>query len=225
MNVFFITGIDTDSGKTIATGHIAAYLQRIGKRVITQKIVQTGCEGIAEDLVTHRNIMGCGLLPEDKNRSTCPQVFPYPASPHLSAALANEQINIPAIQSATKKLAQDFDYVLLEGAGGLHVPLNEKMHIIDYIKQQQLPVILVSSSRLGSINHTLLSLEVLAKRNIVLKGLVYNHYPQESELIFQDTRLVLQRALRQFYKPAAFWELPVIKKERQTAVSFEGLEE
>lgn len=221
MYTFFITGIDTDSGKTMATGHLAAYIKRQGKRVITQKMIQTGCKGIAEDLLTHRTLMGTQLLEEDKQGYTCPQVFSYPASPHLAAALENKEVNIEAIRLSTKQLCQKFDYVLLEGAGGLHVPLTKDMHIIDYVEQQQLSTLLVTSSKLGSINHTLLSLEVMQKRNIKLKGLIYNHYPKESEVIFKDTKVVLQRMLTKFYPKAFFWHLPIIDKE--TIVSFEGI--
>lgn len=222
MNTFFVTGIDTDAGKTIVTGHIAAYLKSIGKRVITQKMVQTGCEGIAEDILTHRKIMGTELLAEDHERMTCPQTFSFPASPHLAAALENRNINLKAIEVATTQLQELFEYVLIEGAGGLHVPITEQVHVIDYIEEQQLPVILVTSSKLGSINHTLLSLEVLKNREIPLKALVYNHYPKASENIFEDTKKLLQKQLPKFYPNAHFWELPVCGEE-QVFADFHGI--
>ena len=94
MTVLFISGIDTDIGKTIATGLLAKALYQKGHKVITQKLVQTGCRDIAEDLITHRNIMGMPLQRIDKEGVTCPYVFSKPASPHLSSALELSLIHI-----------------------------------------------------------------------------------------------------------------------------------
>ena len=72
---YFVTGIDTDAGKSIVTGVLARALSARGERVITQKFIQTGCDGLSEDIETHRRIMGIGLLPEDEDGTTCPIVF------------------------------------------------------------------------------------------------------------------------------------------------------
>ncbi len=222
MPVYFITAIDTDAGKSIATGYLAKYLKEQGERVITQKMVQTGCKGIAEDILMHRKIMGMELIEEDRNRITCPQVFDYPASPHLSAAIQGTHVDVKAVEESTRLLQEKYNYVLLEGAGGLHVPLNDRMNIIDYVQWQQLPVILVTSSRLGSINHTLLSLEVMKHRGIELKGLVYNHYPRKSGLIFNDSVKIFRKFLDQWHPHAHLWHLPEIKGQNES-VLFEGL--
>ena len=67
---YFVTGIDTDAGKSIVTGVLARALSARGERVITQKFIQTGCDGLSEDIETHRRIMGIGLLPEDEDGTT-----------------------------------------------------------------------------------------------------------------------------------------------------------
>ncbi|WP_335855466.1 dethiobiotin synthase, partial [Acinetobacter baumannii] len=112
----------------------------------------------------------------------------YPASPHLATRLDNREIDFQKIENATQTLAERFEIVLLEGAGGLMVPLTTSLLTIDYIAQHQFPVILVTSGRLGSINHTLLSLEALKSRGLKLKALVYNLKDESKDpLISQDT--------------------------------------
>ena len=74
MNVFFVSGIDTGIGKTVATGVFAKKLAEKGANPITQKLIQTGCEGISEDILEHRKVMGIPLRPEDRDFTTCPYV-------------------------------------------------------------------------------------------------------------------------------------------------------
>ena len=84
-NVYFISGIDTNIGKSYATGFIARTWNSEGRRTITQKLIQTGNTGMSEDIELHRRIMRCGLLPEDREGLTMPEIFSYPCSPHLAA--------------------------------------------------------------------------------------------------------------------------------------------
>lgn len=226
MSVFFISGIDTDIGKTYATAALAqALLQQTqqassnnaansdSKSVITQKLVQTGCEDIAEDIITHRAMMGIALQEVDYQGLTCPYVFKKPASPHLSSALEDRLIKPEVIAQATKQLSDGYDIVLLEGAGGLMVPLTESLLTIDYVASQGYPVILVTSGRLGSISHTLLSIEALAKRQIPLHAVIYNQWQPNKYLaseyepdsdITDDTQAYLQAYLKQHH-PQTYW--------------------
>ena len=91
--ILFVGGIDTDIGKTVATGWLAAKLMRQGFSVITQKIVQTGCTGISDDILVHRRLQNLPLLPEDTDGTTCPYLFGYPCSPHLAARMAGARID------------------------------------------------------------------------------------------------------------------------------------
>lgn len=196
--IFCISGIDTDIGKTIATGLMAKALKNSGVNVITQKFVQTGCEGISEDIIRHREIMGCGLLEVDKDLTTCPYVFRVPCSPHLAARLDGRKILIDRIASCMNVLTETFELVLLEGAGGLLVPVSEETTFLDYIQAHKLPVILVTSSRLGSINHTLASFDILSRRGITLAGVIYNHDPETDRRITIDTKDVIFRFLAKY---------------------------
>ena len=210
--VYFISGIDTEIGKTYATGYLAKLWTAQGQRVITQKLVQTGNVNVSEDIAKHREIMGTGWFPEDHEKLTMPEIFSYPASPHLATRLDGRALDFAKIEAATKLLAERFDVVLLEGAGGLMVPLTAEILTIDYIAQHQFPVILVTSGRLGSINHTLLSLEALKHRGLDLYAVVYNLYHQSNDpIISKDTADYLKNYLAQHFPTAEWIELGEIQ--------------
>ena len=216
MSVLFISGIDTDIGKTYATGIIAKALMQQGKNVITQKLVQTGVAidansnevGIADDIITHRQLMGMALQPCDLGYTTCPHRYQKPASPHLSAKLAGQTLDPKRITDATQSLQADYQVVLLEGAGGLLVPITEDLLTLDYIASQNYPIVLVTSGRLGSINHTLLSLEAIKSRGLTIHSVVYNHIhdnaAQTDAQIAASTIDFLQNYLAEHY-PTAHW--------------------
>ena len=194
--VFCVTGIDTDIGKTIVTGLLAKAVLQTGKKIITAKAVQTGCEGISEDIIYHRKQMGCELFDEDREGITCPYLFKVPCSPHLAADIEGREINPGVITANIDLLKKRYELVLLEGAGGLFVPLTGDHLMIDFFKSNDWPVILVSSSRLGSINHTLASIEALRSRDMELSGLVYNCFTDTDPRIERDSLQVISRSLK-----------------------------
>lgn len=209
MTTYFITGIDTDIGKTYATGVLAHHLLTCcGKSVITQKLIQTGVTSdIADDIITHRTLMGVDLYEVDKDGTTCPITLAKPASPHLSARLENRTIDVCQIDNATRLLERQFDTVLLEGAGGVLVPLTNHLLTLDYIKTHDYPVIVVTSARLGSINHTLLTLEAIHARGLRLFAVVFNHHFDTDGDISADTLNFLQNHVRENYPTALFLRL------------------
>lgn len=191
--VYFVSGIDTNVGKSYATGILARELAAAGRRVITQKLVQTGCADSSEDIELHRRIMGVAPTREDIDKTTAPEIFTYPCSPHLATAIDGREIDFDRIDAATATLEERYDIVLLEGAGGLMVPLTCDMLTIDFIGHRRYPVLLVTSGRLGSINHTLLSLEALERRGIEVTALLYNAYPSlDDKTIERDTKDYLE---------------------------------
>lgn len=197
-SVIAITGIDTDIGKTVATGLLGRYILGQGKRAITQKLVQTGCVGLAEDILVHRRLMGQELQPEDHQGLTCPYVFAKPCSPHLAASLAGQVIDPAVIRQATRTLAARYEMVLLEGAGGLLVPLTEELTFLDYLEQEACPLIVVSTPRLGSINHTLSVLELVRNRGLTVLGIIYNRYQESDPVIAEDSARIFSRYLRRY---------------------------
>ncbi len=212
--VYFISGIDTSIGKTYATGYLAKLWQAAGQQLITQKLIQTGNVDFSEDIQQHRELMGVELLEQDHSKLTMPEIFSYPASPHLASQIDGRAIDFAKIKAATAALASQFDTVLLEGAGGLMVPLTTEMLTIDYIAAQQYPVILVTSGRLGSINHTLLSLEALKARQLQLYAIAYNLNDESQDaLISQDTAAYLKSYVAANFPEAQWIDIPVLSAE------------
>lgn len=212
-NVYFVSGIDTDAGKSYATGFLARELNANGKRTITQKFIQTGNVGYSEDIDLHRRIMGISHTEEDREGLTMPEIFSYPASPHLASRLEKRSINFQKMECATLELSNRYDIVLLEGAGGLMVPLTEELSTIDYVAQKQYPLIFVTSGKLGSINHTLLSFEAIRNRGIVLDTVMYNLYPtMEDKTIQEDTMNFIRTHLEKHFPNTKFMFVPDFNK-------------
>lgn len=201
---FFISGIDTDCGKTFITGHLARNLHKQGYSVITQKLVQTGCELLSEDIIEHRRIMGISLQSADTDGTTCPYNFAFPASPHFSAELENTKIDTHIITQSTEKLLEHYETVLIETAGGLCVPLSETVLCCDYIAQQGHELILVTSSKLGSINHSLLSFALCKQLHIPLYAVVYNMLPNVHEAISENTKQFLKNYVKRKFPNTQF---------------------
>lgn len=205
--VYFISGIDTEIGKTVATGYLAKQLLDQGINVITQKLVQTGNVGQSEDIIKHRQMMG-KTFPEDEQGLTAPQIFSYPASPHLATKLDGRALDFTAIEQATEVLQSRYDVVLLEGAGGLMVPLTEEKLSIDYVAEKKYPIILVTSGRLGSINHTLLSLFAIQQYQLDVYAVVFNCvHDAQDQMIADETKRYLKNYLKQNFSHAKWIEL------------------
>ena len=194
--VYFISGIDTGIGKTVVAGRMCRALQEAGRDWISVKMVQTGCDGFSEDLDAHRALAGVGRFPEDEEGLTAPQIFKFPASPLLAAGLEGRTVDLKRIAASVETCAKRHEIVIVEGAGGLLVPLTEETLTADFVAEQRWPLILVASGRLGAINHILLSMEAAKARGIPFAGIVMNDYPQTDPLLFEDARKAVARALK-----------------------------
>ncbi len=219
---YFISGIDTECGKTYVTARLASYLRHRGISVITQKPIQTGCEMVADDLVEHRKVMGCSALPEDREGRTCTYLFKLPASPKLAAQQENKTIDLEKINDDTKYLLSRYNIVLIEGAGGLMVPLTNRYMTIDYIAEKRLPLLLVASGRLGGINHALLSIDACLNRGIDLRSVIFNRYGEESA---ENGKLLADDALSEItaFAREAYPHIDIV--DFRSSDSFWGAEE
>ena len=207
---YFISGIDTDAGKSYVTGWLARRYMDRGLSVVTQKFIQTGNDLYSEDIELHRSIMGIDPLPEDIDHTTAPVIFSYPASAQLAASIDNREIDLNVIDNATATLSSRYDIVLIEGAGGLMVPITDDFLTIDYISSRNLPLMLVTNGVLGSINHTVLSLEAIASRGIKLEALLYNTHFDTDTVIANDTRGFLNRYLKRHFPDAEMRLIPTL---------------
>ncbi|TAL18825.1 dethiobiotin synthase [bacterium] len=210
MATYFVTGIDTAMGKTVATGMMARFLLKRHKKAATAKLVQAGCEGLPEDILTHRRLMGIEPIEEDYNGLSCPYVFRFPASPHLAARIEGAEIDPGKILSALSVMEKLYDPLLIEGAGGLLVPLRKNLLCADLAAFAGWKLIVVSSAKLGSINHTFLTLEAATNRNIPVAGIVYNHFEKQGPAILRDSREMMLYALERMGLPGALVDLPEV---------------
>ena len=209
--IIFISGIGTNVGKSYATAFLGNMLREKGYDVITQKMIQTGNTGYSEDIDLHRRLMNMQHCEDDKNGLTTPIILSYPASPHLAARIDNYTIDMNDVTEATEKLCKKYDIVLLEGAGGIMVPITERYLTIDYACEQNYPMAIVTGGILGSINHTLLTLEAIKSRGLKLKYLIYNRYFDEDSVISKDTVDYLKGYIAEFFPETEFIEMPAVK--------------
>ena len=176
-NVYFVSGIDTDAGKSYATGYIAKVWNESGIRTVTQKFIQTGNEGMSEDIAIHRKIMGCGLLPEDEQRLTMPEIFSYPCSPHLAAGNRRQGDRLRENRNRDRYIERA---VRRRPAGRCRradgpadtYSAHNRLH-----QGERLSLIFVTSGRLGSISHTLLSLEAVKVQGHSFEDAGLQHVP------------------------------------------------
>lgn len=208
--VILVSGIDTGVGKTVATGLMARYLLRHGVNAVTMKLVQTGNVGFSEDLEEHRRFME-KTFPEDAQGLTSPQIFAFPASPHLAAKLETRTVDTDAIRTACAALTRRYDLVLAEGAGGLAVPLTEDMLTADLAAEMKWPLILVASGKLGSLNHTVMSLEFAAVRKIAVRGIVFNYAPEADPVIDADSERMMKKYLGRYGFPQTVVRIPELR--------------
>lgn len=209
-NVIFVSGIDTDAGKTYATAWLAKRYMEQGFSVATMKFIQTGNNGFSEDILAHRRIMGISPLPEDRDLTTSPVIFTYPASAQLAARIDGRDVDVASIDRSVETLSGRYDIVLVEGAGGLMVPIADDFFTVDYVASRNLPIIIVTNGILGSINHTVLSLEAIRSRGISLHSVIYNTYFDKDEIIAEDTRGFIDRYLQREFPASVMMVMPSV---------------
>jgi dethiobiotin synthetase len=176
----FITGTDTGVGKTLAAVAILRALVREGVRAVGMKPVAAGvmhgatCNADVEALVAAGNV---DAPLSDVN----PYSLPAAIAPHLAAARAGVTVDLERIASAYHRLSLVADVVVVEGAGGVLVPLGERTDMLDIARRLDLPVLLVVGVRLGCLNHALLSAQAIAARGLVLSGWIANRIDPSME--------------------------------------------
>ena len=193
---FFITGTDTGVGKSVITGLLARYLLDQGNTVITQKWIETGAEDGFSDIDTHLKFMG---MDKSQIKDILDLVLPYSfklaCSPHLAAETEDVVIDKERIKKAFKSLLDKFDFVIVEGSGGVLVPINRNNLVIDILKELSIPVIIVAANKLGAINHTLLTIEALQSRRIKIEGVIFNDQPDYNNKQVCDDNLRIIKEL------------------------------
>ncbi|HET7120185.1 MAG TPA: dethiobiotin synthase [Solirubrobacterales bacterium] len=181
----FVTGTDTDIGKTVVAAAIARTLAAEGHRVAVFKTTVTGLdEGGETDHALLRRASGSAQSDEE----IAPYRYGAPASPHLAAALAGEQIDPERLRAAAAAAAEGAEALVCEGVGGLLVPLSPGYLVRDLAADLGYPLVIVASPGLGTINHTLLTIEAARTAGLEIACVVLNPWPAEPSAVERDNR-------------------------------------
>ena len=178
----FITGTDTGVGKTLAAAAIARLLRNRGINVGVMKPVTSGCidrDGklISDDAELLAWSAGCD--PNDPDIS--PYCFAAPVAPSVAAAMEGVKIDFNRIRDSYERLAARHDFMIVEGAGGLMVPLAGGLMVADLIGRLALPALVIARPGLGTVNHTVLTCYTASQLGIEVRGIIINNYPEHPD--------------------------------------------
>jgi dethiobiotin synthetase len=181
----FVTGTGTEVGKTVVAAAIARTLAGEGRKVAVFKPAVTGLdEGVETDHALLRRASGSGQSDE----AIAPYRYGPPASPHLAAALAGEEIDPERLRQAARAAAEGADAIVCEGVGGLLVPLSPTYLVRDLAADLGHPLVVAAAPGLGTINHTLLTIEAARAAGLEVAAVVLTPWPQEPSEIERNNR-------------------------------------
>lgn len=163
----FVTGTDTEIGKTVIAGGLAAILKQAGANVGVMKPISTGDMADAEYLKHAVQV-------DDPLHLINPISLQHPLAPSVSANIEGKQVDLSQISKAYSILQQKYDYLIVEGVGGIAVPINDDKLVVNLIKCLGLPIVIVANAGLGTINHTMLTVEYARQHQITILGIVLN---------------------------------------------------
>ncbi len=204
----FVTGTDTGVGKTLVAGGIAALLRESGIDVGVMKPAESGCRRengilIPADALFLKEMSGC----QDELELINPYALEHPLAPGLAAELEKVDIRLEVIREAYFTLTSHHEVVLVEGAGGLLVPLTSNLLMVDLVKELGgIPILVVTRTVLGTINHTLLTLYYIQREGMEVLGIVMNQTSPEYGLAESFS----PRALRQWGRSPLLGNLPFL---------------
>ncbi len=185
---FFVTGTDTEVGKTLVSGALIVKLREqqintIGfKPVVAGTYTDTSGISLNEDLETLRIASNLG----HNELSLCPYVLDQPAAPHLVATQQGLKLEMSVMTNAFQNIQKHADCVVVEGAGGLLIPINKDEDLGEFAKKIDLPIILVIGMKLGCLNHALLTHEAIKARNLKIAGWIANTLAEEMPLLQEN---------------------------------------
>ncbi|PKL46133.1 MAG: dethiobiotin synthase [Planctomycetes bacterium HGW-Planctomycetes-1] len=184
----FITGTDTGVGKTLIAGAVAKILSQKGKKTGVFKPIATGCKKTRQGLVSEdaeflKRCTNTELGLEIIN----PVKFAKPAAPFACEKAENRKTDFVKIAVAYGQICSKNDYVIVEGIGGIRVPITKEIDVLELAKAFSLPVVIVARSKLGTINHTLLTIDAVRQAGLSLAGVIINGYDEKTKDFAEKT--------------------------------------
>ncbi|HEV2293323.1 MAG TPA: dethiobiotin synthase [Tepidisphaeraceae bacterium] len=183
-----VTGTDTGVGKTLIAGAVADWFRRKGRRVAVCKPAGSGCVRRREGLVSEdaEFLAHCADSSHPLDL-ICPVRFSEPLAPAIAAERAKEPLEWELIDRAIEMMSNGSDVMVVEGVGGLMVPMDPKHTFLDVARWLKLPAIVVARPSLGTINHTLLTVNALRSAGVKVAGVVVNRYPAQTADLAAET--------------------------------------
>lgn len=194
MSSLFITGTDTNVGKTITTALIVHLLREHKLSIIPYKPIQTGAiltdnQWISPDVDVYQTTNQL-----DDSTNYCTYLFKRACSPHLAAEFENIDILFSKVEKTIENFLTKHDGIVIEGAGGLYVPITKTgICLIDWIEKLSLPTIVVSKAGVGTINHTVLTIKALQARNVPILGIIMNNTENDDLDIILDNQKMIEK--------------------------------
>jgi len=177
----FITATDTGAGKTLVSGAIAKLVSQQEKRVGVFKPIATGCRKAGQKLISEDAEFLCQCANTDLALDIInPIQFKIPASPFACEKAEKKKVNLKKIFNTYKQICRKCDFVVVEGIGGVKVPLTGNYDVLDLAETMKLPVVIVARAKLGTINHTLLTIEAVRQKGLLLAGIIINGYDEKT---------------------------------------------
>ena len=175
----FITGTDTDVGKTYITAGLAVSVRKMGIDVGVMKPFAAGIaqkKGFKSEDV---EILSTAAQVNDPENLVSPQFFPIPASPYTAWKNLKIKPKIPTILSSFKKLSKLHEMILVEGMGGVMTPILKDYYVTNLIKDMKIPAVIVTRSKIGTVNHTIMTVRMCEKYKIPIKGIILNDFDSD----------------------------------------------
>ncbi len=195
---FFVTGTDTGVGKTVIAAAIIKVIRALGMSVCGMKPVETGCTRIGNTLYPSDGMFlkKAAAMEETINHIT-PYCFETPVAPSLASEIEGNPVNVDSIVEEFQSLQERHDVVVVEGVGGILVPIKRDYFVLDLIRDLKLPLIIVSRPFLGTLNHTLLTVNYALKEGIKVSGIVINFTRPPDVTVAENTNPMMLQQLSQ----------------------------
>lgn len=190
----FITGIGTDVGKTYVTALIVKYLKDLGYNSLYYKAAVSGNDRINGELIAGDSKFVCDVANLDENpNDLVSYVYEEAISPHLAAIREKKPVELSKIKEDFNRISKKCDFLTIEGSGGILCPIRydeEKIWLLDIIRELNLSVIIIANAKLGSINNTGLTVHYLKSQNIKIKGIILNEFDENSFMELDNKKMI-----------------------------------
>lgn len=185
---FFVTGTDTGVGKTVIAAALIKAIGILGVKACGMKPIETGCTREGNSLIPSDGMFLKNMARMDETlNQVSPCCFENPLAPMVAADMEERTVNLNKIRKAFEGLTKTYKAIVVEGVGGLLVPINRNYFVLDLAKELGLPLIVVSRPGLGTINHTLLTVKYALKEGLKVAGVIINHTYQAEGGMAEET--------------------------------------